>query len=55
MLRDELITTILPRHVTKMIQDEQLKMESEEYKLLEHLTLNPCMFNSAEMDACNGF
>ena len=46
MLRDELITTNLPRHMTKMTQDEQLKKESEEYKLLEHLTSNPPAYST---------
>ena len=29
-----------------MIQDEQLKKESEEYKLLEHLTSNPPAYST---------
>ena len=46
MLRDELVTTILPRHMTNMIQDKQFKKESEEYKLLEHLTSNPPAYSA---------
>ena len=46
MLRDELITTILPRHMTKMIQDEQSQKESEEYKRLEHITSNPPAYST---------
>ena len=41
MLRDKLISMIIPRQITKLIQDQLLSKESKEYKLIEHLTSKP--------------
>ena len=54
MLWDELASTIIPNNMTKLIQNQLVSNQSEEFK---HRTLDikpSSIFNYAEIDACNG-
>lgn len=53
MLKDELISIITPRKMTKLNQDPFLSKESEEYILIEHPISNPLRMHGVEVNLCN--
>ncbi len=46
MLRDELVSTIIPKQMAKLNQNQLVSNESEEFKLIEHMTTSPPAYST---------
>jgi len=46
MLQDELVSTIIPKQMAKLNQNQLVSNESEEFKLIEHMSTSPPAYST---------